>query len=245
MENSNTEQMLPESDLFKFPSIPYILGIQKPKTANSDTDPFGLFIGVNQNSDDNFDGLIITPPRKEDVENNKINANEEAITYSGCEISFTDKGSLNFNNNFLCSIKDSVIGVSKKDNLVYLLHLNKETQSYRKLWLLPGEIFSLLYLDRIPINYSFAIEEDSFIVCKIKLPSYLHDEPVVDSSNTINLQNNVKAFIYDGQNQEQIEKSYLYIDDNKFYIKDLSMNIKNDNILISYKDQVLGSCKTF
>ena len=241
----NMEGMLPKSEYYKFPAIPYILGIQKPKTANSDNDPFGLFIGVNDGSSDNFNGLIITPPSPEEVNKNKEGAEEEVSNYSGSNIKFNSDGNLVLDNKLFCSIKETVIGVSKVNNYIYLLHLEKDTNNYKKLWILPGDIFSLLCLDRIPINYSFAIEDGKFNICKIRLPCYIHDEPEISSSKVLELSNGIKAFISDKEEREKLDKSYLQNGDDKFYVKDFNMSLENNKILVKAGELNLGMCESF
>ena len=63
-------------------------------------------------------------------------------------------------NKLFCSIKETVIGVSKVNNYIYLLHLKKILIIIKR-WILP-EIYSVYYINEIPINYSFAIEDVKF-----------------------------------------------------------------------------------
>ena len=191
-QSTDTPNTIPKSDKFKFPSMPYVLGVQKPQSANNSTDPYGLFIGVSLEQSEEYDGLIITPPKQSDIDANTEVNDSEVINFSGASLSFDNEGNLIKLGNKFCHIKECVIGVDNEQKYIYLIHFNKLAGSFTKLWTLPPNIFSLLYLDKIPFNYSFMINDnEQCVICKIKLPSYIHDSPLVVDTSLVKLSDNV------------------------------------------------------
>lgn len=248
-EASDVNVEIPSCDFLRFPAAPYILGIQKPESANGSNDPYGLFVGVNMDGKDEFNGVIITPPKEEDIKNNTTVTDEEVMRYSGVDIKFNNQGQLLMKNKPQCHIKNCILGVSKDERYIYLVHYNKDNGSYNKIWTLPGNIFNLLYLDRIPYNYSFRINQNKeCTVCKIQIPSYIHDKPVIVADNTVTL-NNTQFKCFEGNdNKEVLEKSYFINSNNEhIYFKDIKMNPDENNkyILLKRGDELVGSCDVF
>ena len=131
------------------------------------------------------------------------------MRYSGVDIKFDNQGQLLMKNKPQCHIKNCILGVSKDERYIYLVHYNKDNGSYNKIWTLPGNIFNLLYLDRIPYNYSFMINQNKVLLYKIQIPSYIHDKPVIVADNTVTL-NNTQFKCFEGNdNKEVLEKVIL------------------------------------
>ena len=249
-ESKDIPNKIPKSDEFKFPGMPYILGVQKPESANNPTDPYGLFIGVRkQEESEEFNGLIITPPKQSDIDNNTDIVDLEVINYAGANISLDNEGNLLKLGNKYCHIKECIIGVDNTQKYIYLLYYNKVANTFTKLWTLPQNIFGLLYLDRVPFNYSFMINDtEQCIICKIKLPSYIHDSPSVVETSKVNLSENVVFNCNkSGDQKETLETSFFVTNNEKIYFKDISMNPdkENKNILLTRGDDILGKCGAF
>ena len=248
-EQSEVNEEIPPCEFLKFPGTPYILGVQKPEKANGVNDPYGLFIGVNANNKQEFNGLIITPPKKEDIEKNTSIMDPEVLKYSGSSIVFDNTGNLLLGSKNLCHIKNCIIGVDNEEKYIYLVHYDKDTTKYTKLWTLPGNIFNLLYLDRVPFNYSFMINDNSeCVISKIRLPSYVHDEAEVTNTNQLKLSNDVKFNCCKSSSQkETLEKSYFIKNGKQIYFKDLQMVPSEDrnSIVIKTESTNIGICEGF
>lgn len=240
---------IPECKDFKFPGMPYILGVQKPESANDVNDPYGLFIGVNTGEGEEYNGLIITPPKQSDIDSNTDIVDPEIITYSGSNLSFDTEGNLLKLGNKHCHIKECIIGVDNDQKYIYLIHYNKEAGSFTKIWTLPSNIFSLLFLDKIPYNYSFMVnDQENCVICKIKLPSYIHDTPSVVETSPVQLAENVIFNCSKSDDQKQtLQQSYFSKNGENIYFKDISMNPDKDNknILLKRGDDILGICGAF
>lgn len=248
-QSTDTPNTIPKSDKFKFPSMPYVLGVQKPEAANNSSDPYGLFIGVSLEQSEEYDGLIITPPKQSDIDANTEVNDSEVINFSGASLSFDNEGNIIKLGNKFCHIKECVIGVDNEQKYIYLIHFNKLAGSFTKLWTLPPNIFSILYLDKIPFNYSFMINDnEQCVICKIKLPSYIHDSPLVVDTSLVKLSDNVTFNCNKCSDQkETLENSYFVANGEKVYFKDIAMNPDKDNknILLKRGDDVLGVCGAF
>jgi len=248
-QSTDTQNDIPISNEFKFPGMPYILGVQKPESANNDTDPYGLFIGVSVNQSEEYNGLIITPPKQSDIDANTEVSDIEVINFAGGDLSFDSEGNLLKLGNRYCHIKECIIGVDNSQKYIYLLHYNKAASIFTKLWTLPPNIFSLLYLDRVPFNYSFMINDnEQCMICKIKLPSYIHDSPSVVDTSLVKLKDNVTFNCNKCPDQkETLENSYFVANSEKIYFKDIAMNPDKDNknILLKRGDDILGICAAF
>tara|TARA_B100000963_G_scaffold7622_1_gene6012 strand:+ start:5030 stop:5788 length:759 start_codon:yes stop_codon:yes gene_type:complete len=246
--NDNGE--VPPCDFLRFPGIPYILGVQKPEKANSDSDPYGLFVGVSVDGKQEFNGMIITPPKQSDIDANISNMDEEVLKYSGAGITFDKEGNLNQANSRICHIKNCIVGVGNEQKYIYLVHFDKNSGTYKKLWTLPGNIFSLLYLDKIPYNYSFMVNDESqCVICKIQLPTFIHDEPTIVGTNSLNLTDGTTFTCMKSESQKDtLEKSYFRNSRGEsIYFKDLKMEPTEDkkNINIKKDDELIGTCQGF
>lgn len=246
------ETVYPKSNEFNIPAIPYARAVKKPDAANNDSDPYGLFVAVDfsplkkEKGEHSLEGVIITPPTQEQVDSNLQGADEEVVKYSGANLTFDISGNIYLDNKQLCSIDDTVIGVSKNDYYIYLLRVDRNTNTYQKLWVLPPDIYNLLLLNRIPINYSFAIEDNKFTIIKINLPRFIHDEHEISASKTLNLEKNVELVLSDLSNEkESLENTFFTKNGNKYYMKDLKIDMKDNNLVVMSGSDLLGSCDKF